>query len=806
MSFSPPVTPSLRHKLHRPPVSVFQAAPLNSGLGITAEANPSVLCLDGSKERIRELFNKVELSVSSYDTAWVAMVPSSHSSQAPRFPQCLDWLMDNQLHDGSWGLPHRHPLLLKDALSSTLACVLALKRWGVGEEQIKKGLRFIQLNFTSATDEYQHSPIGFDIIFPGMLEYAKDLDLNLSLEPTDLDVVLQKRELELRGCRGSYSEGKKAYLAYVSEGMGKLQDWDMVLKYQRNDGSLFNSPSTTAAALTYLQNDGCLNYLHSLVEKCGNSVPTIYPLDIYLRLCTVDNLERLGIDRHFMKEIRSVLDETYRAWLQGEEEIFMDIATCAIAFRLLRTNGYDVSSDLLTQITKGDGCFELPRGHVKGISAVLELYRTSQFIIYPDESSLKKQNSWSSHFLKQKLSSGSIHSVGLDRYIRQEVDDALKFPSHANLDRVANRRNIEHYVVDSTRVLKTSYRSSNISNGDFLKMAVEDFNICQSIHSEELKHLERWVVDNRLDKLQFARQKMAYCYFAIVASISSPELSDARISWAKNAVLTTVIDDFFDIGGSMEELVNLIQLVERWDVDVGTDCCSEQVQILFSALHSTICQIGGKALRWQARSVTGHIIEIWLNLLKSMLKEAEWLRDMSLPAMDEYLTNGYVSFALGPIVLPALYFVGPKLSEELVRSAELHNLYKLVSTCGRLLNDIQGFERETKEGKLNAVSLCMIHGNGAVTKEEALGKIKNFIGSQRRELLRLVLQEKGSVVPKACKDVFWKMSQVLHSFYIKDDGFTSGTMISAVKSIIHEPISLNQTEEDHREDLKHVMN
>jgi ent-kaurene synthase len=35
------------------------------------------------------------------------------------------------------------------------------------------------------------------------------------------------------------------------------------------------------------------------------------------------------------------------------------------------------------------------------------------------------------------------------------------------------------------------------------------------------------------------------------------------MSWAKNAVLTTVVDDFFDIGGSKEELENLIALVEK---------------------------------------------------------------------------------------------------------------------------------------------------------------------------------------------------------------------------------------------------
>ena len=44
-----------------------------------------------------------------------------------------------------------------------------------------------------------------------------------------------------------------------------------------------------------------------------SSVPTIFPLDIYARLCMVDSLEKLGVDRYFKHEITSVLDETYRS-------------------------------------------------------------------------------------------------------------------------------------------------------------------------------------------------------------------------------------------------------------------------------------------------------------------------------------------------------------------------------------------------------------------------------------------------------------------------------------------------------------
>lgn len=91
--------------------------------------------------------------------------------------------------------------------------------------------------------------------------------------------------------------------------------------------------------------------------------------------------------------------------------------------------------------------------------------------------------------------------------------------------------------------------------------------ISSSIEFSSIKlYVCRWVVESRLDELKFARSKSAYCYFSAAASIFLPELSDARISWAKNGVLTTVIDDFFDIGGSIEEVKLLIQLVETYEL------------------------------------------------------------------------------------------------------------------------------------------------------------------------------------------------------------------------------------------------
>ncbi|XP_057458258.1 ent-kaurene synthase 5, chloroplastic-like isoform X1 [Lotus japonicus] len=668
------------------------------------------------------MFNKVELSISSYDTAWVAMVPSSTSSGAPLFPQCLNWLLDSQLFDGSWGLPDRHPLLMNDALLSTLACILALKQWGIGEDLMDKGLKFLESNITSINDENQHTPIGFDLLFPSMIEYAQNLGINLPIGAISLEAMIRKREIELQRGSHSNSEGWRAYLAYVSEGMLNSQDWSAIMKHQRKNGSLFNSPSTTAAAFQHLKNADCLSYLQSVLEKFGNAVPTVSPLDIYARLYMIDNLERLGIDHHFKSEVRSVLEETHRYWMQGMEDIFLDPTTCAMAFRMLRLNGYDVSSDPFYQYSEDKFSNSL-KGYLKDVGAILELYRASQVIIHPDESVLVKQSSWTRQLLKHYSSPHRVYADKLRSHVYHEVNEALNFPYHSNLERLLNRRSIEHYNVEEIRILKTSYRSCNLANQETLNLAVEDFNIFQSIHGKEFKQLARWYTESRLDKLKFARSKLAYNCFLCAATLFSPELSDARISMVKNGVLVTIVDDFFDVGSSEEEQVDLIQLVEQWDADINTLCCSETVKIIFSAIHSTTCEIGEKSVKRQGRNVK-----------------------------DDVIRN-----------------------------------------------------RESEEGKLNAVTLHIVHGNGVVTEEEAIDKIKGIIEDKRRELLRLILQEKGSVVPRACKDSFWKMMKVLHLVYMKDDGYTSEEMHSSVNAVLKEPIVLGDLLVDSQQNLSPLL-
>ncbi|KAF2320390.1 hypothetical protein GH714_027368 [Hevea brasiliensis] len=751
-----------------------KAAPGGSS-GLLGRRDNIALDAEGLAPRIKQMLNKVELSVSSYDTAWVAMVPSKDSSKQPSFPKCLNWVMENQGIDGSWGLDPSHPLLVKDSLSCTLACVLALQKWKVGQQLIHKGLDFIVSNIWAATDKNQHSPLGFDIIFPGMIEYANHIGLNLSVNQPSMEAMFLKRDLETKSLKD-----KTSNLAYFAEGLTQSCDWKEIMKYQRMNGSLFNSPSTTAATFIYLHDGKCFEYLDTLVKNFENAVPTVYPLDLYARLSVVDNLQKLGIDRYFREEIEVVLSEVYRKWMLGSEEIILDARCCAMAFRLLRMNGYEISADGLSNVEEQEKLL-----YAKDTKSILELFKASQVTIFADEPVLDRIYAWTSTCLNDMLVNGAIS----EKNLQIEVDYALKHP-HACLERIESRMWIENYNADNLSLLKTSYRFCNVDYKDLWKFSIQDFNVCQAIHREELEHLEGWIKKYGINNLKYTRPTIRYAFFAIASTFFQPNFSNTRMSWAKNSVLATAVDDFFDFAGSMEELLNLIDLIERWDQHSTIDYKSKEVEILFGAIYGTTNELAAKASIQQGRCIKRQLIDIWINFLKANLKEAEWARNKTIPTINEYLSNGYISFGLGPIILISLYFLEP-LSEEVVTSEEYKNLFMHTSLIARLINDRVTVEREGAQGKLNSVSLQVVLSGGAVTKEDAQEEVKRLIESHRRELLRMVLQTEESTVPKVCKDLFWRMNKVLHLFYMSGDGFSSPSkMVNAVNAIINEPIIL----------------
>lgn len=67
-------------------------------------------------------------------------------------------------------------------------------------KMIHAGLEFIGRNVSTVMDEQIVSPVGFNLIFPGMLNHAIKMGLEFPVRETDISGILQLREMELTRC------------------------------------------------------------------------------------------------------------------------------------------------------------------------------------------------------------------------------------------------------------------------------------------------------------------------------------------------------------------------------------------------------------------------------------------------------------------------------------------------------------------------------------------------------------------------------------------------------------------------------
>ncbi|XP_075482775.1 ent-copalyl diphosphate synthase 1-like [Primulina tabacum] len=487
-----------------------------------------------------------EISVSAYDTAWVAMVWDVGGSGRPQFPSSLEWIANNQLSDGSWG--DATTFSAHDRIINTLACVVALRSWNMHSDKSDKGICYIQENIIKLGDEdEEHMPIGFEVALPSLIEIAKKLGIDIPDDSPGMKEINARRDLKLARIPRDILHKVPTTLLHSLEGMGGL-DWDELLKLQCADGSFLFSPSSSAFALHQTKDLKCLKYLNNQVQKFNGGVPNVYPVDLFEHLWAVDRVRRLGISRYFQPEIEECVDYVHRHWTNkgicwARNSVVQDIDDTAMAFRLLRLYGYEVSSDVFEHFEESGEFFCFAGQSTQAVTGMYNLYRASQ-VTFPRESILARARTFSSNFLQEKRANNEL----LDKWIITkdlpgEVGYALDVPWYANLSRVETRFYLEQYGgEDDVWIGKTLYRMSKVNNNTYLDLGRLDYNNCQAVHQQEWKSIKKWYRDSSLGEFGLSERSLILSYFIAAASIFEPENSVVRLAWAKTALLmeTTV--------------------------------------------------------------------------------------------------------------------------------------------------------------------------------------------------------------------------------------------------------------------------
>ncbi|XP_024536913.1 copalyl diphosphate synthase 2-like [Selaginella moellendorffii] len=707
-------------------------------------------------DAVRTMFRSLgdgNISRSAYDTAWVARVPALDGSNSPQFPMCLDWIIKNQFEDGSWG--DKDLFFTYERVCSTLACVISLKIWNTQEKHIEKGLEFIRRTMPALeTEESAHMLIGFEIVFPAMLDEAMELGLDLDYSSPVVHKFHAEREKKLQRISLDVLQTHPTPLLYSVEGLHKSLDWHKVVKLQCSDGSLLSSPSSTACALMYTGNEKCLQYLNNILERYKDAVPNTYPVDLFEHIWIVDRIERLGIARYFTREIKDALDYVYRNWTDkgiswARGTPIQDGDDTSMGFMVLRSHGYDVSADVFKHFQHenehGFFCFV---GQVsEAVTGMLDLYKATK-VMFPGDVILQKARAFTRSFLDEKRRKGELNDKWVvTKDLPGEVEFELDNPFHATVERIATRSYIDQYGVDDVWIGKSLYRMPFVNNPVFLELAKLDFNTCQAFHKQEFKQLERWYAESSFRKFGCYHRDLEQSFFGAAAIIFEPELATARVVWSKCSFIASVIAEYFRRESSIVDLQDLLNGVQRWDPSSMEDS-SDDVKLLFIEIFLEVESQSKQCLNFQGRSVNNELRRIWSNWLSSLLEKTRWRVSKKRPTLEDHLKASKSD--VEPAVYSTMYFVKEKLA-----AGKLYQFSKLCTVMNSAITleqDLQDFFFQDDDSRLNSVSIYLEEKPGT-SKESAVVYIRELSEELMRELLRESLCCDDNL-PSACKHLF----------------------------------------------------
>ncbi|RVW86364.1 (3S,6E)-nerolidol synthase 1, chloroplastic [Vitis vinifera] len=333
----------------------------------------------------------------------------------------------------------------------------------------------------------------------------------------------------------------------------------------------------------------------------------------------IDAIQRLGIDHHFEEEIEAVLQKQYmKSSIHGDCD--EDLYEVALRFRLLRQEGYTCPADVLNNFKNKEGKFK--QNLREDIRGLMGLYEASQLSI--GEDILEEAGNFSSLLLNACLQH-------LDRHQAAVVKNTLEHPHHKSLARFM------------TKNFLTDFQGTNGWINALQELANIDFNMVKSVHQKEMLQISKSMVEGpRFDRgVEVCKRPTTEMVHVANGNHPNPRLSEQRIELTKPISLIYIIDDIFDVGGTLDELTLFTEAVNRWDLSAFKEL-PEYMKMCFKTLDDITNEISTKVHKVTSNPV-GSLRKAWASLCNAFLVEAKWFASGHVPKAEEYLKNGAVS-------------------------------------------------------------------------------------------------------------------------------------------------------------------
>lgn len=502
--------------------------------------------------------------------------------------------------------------------------------------------------------------------------------------------------------------------------------------------------------------------------------------DFISKLELVDRIRKLGLNNHFAKEIQEALDTIAAIELGNNNHTCIrsegsDLYATALHFKILRQHGYKVSQDVFLGFMDEKGTLKKSTsGDVKGRLELLE----ASTLALEGENILEEAKAYLMVALRDASSVSNTDSGAISK----RVVHNLELPSQRRVQWFNVKWHIKAYEKDNT--------NQTIMN-TLLELAKRNFNMVQAILQKDLREASTWWSNLGLtENLDFARDRLVECFMCTVGLAFEPEYRSFRKWLTKVINLILIIDDVYDIYGSLEELKQFTKAVERWDFR-ETELLPECMKICFQVLYSTASETAYEIEEENGwNQVLPHLHQVWEDFCKALLVEAEWYNKAYTPSFEDCLSNGCISSSCSLILTHAFFSAthdnGTKdIADFLQRNEDLvYNISRILRLC----NDLGTSAAEQERGDAASSILCyMRQMNGS--EEEARESIKGMIDNAWKKVNEKCFTRSGPEV-SSLLNITTNIARVGHSLYQHGDGFGEqkrGTR-SPILSLLIEPL------------------
>ncbi|KAK8579714.1 hypothetical protein V6N13_142882 [Hibiscus sabdariffa] len=501
--------------------------------------------------------------------------------------------------------------------------------------------------------------------------------------------------------------------------------------------------------------------LEDLKQKARTLLASTKGTAASLRL--IDSLKRLGVAYHFQDQIHLALDQ-----LNVDQNVVSDdLSTVALRFRLLRDNSYPVTAGVFEKFKGEDGKFT---SSISGDVEELLSLNEASFMAIPGEKILEEAKGFSNESLKILL--GIMEKVKA-----KQVGRSLEIPLYWRMERIEARNFIDSYAMDDSK------------SSVLLDLAKLNYNLIQSDYQRELKELAQWWrALNFKEKLSFSRDRLMEIYFWATGLSFEPQYAKSRICFTKYACLATVVDDIYDIYGSLDELESFTKAVTGWDVK-AVQQLPEYMRVMFSAMSDFTNELSQQTMKDHGLDVLPYIKEQWAILCRAHITEARWFYGGQTPSFDEYIKNGWVSIgSLGGLVL--LCFVeADSIADRFPNCLQDYSqLFYWSSLVTRLSDDLGTSKAEMERGDIpKAVQSYMIEKG--VSEEEAREHVKALISYAWKKINEEIVD---NCFPQVIVKLSKNMARTAQCMYQHGDGVGTSTGVTkdCIVSSILKPIPI----------------